>query len=207
MLRLKLFRKNFIFKFLLRAFVLLSFSFNLFASFDSVEELPNFVGRDGTTTPPPVSAEEKARRLLILKVTPESYKKDRRIGLPRLAGEKLAAYQIEFGEDGFFTRAQGQLKYQIIYFLHKNGILYGMTMSHSEDNGFQHSSFDREEMGDCLMAGEMNITSSGVLMNDESGHYKPGMMSPDKGIRFEAVASYLRKIGYEGPTKIVQGGF
>ena len=191
--------------FLLRAFILLSFSFNLVASFDSVEELPNFVGANRrSVTPPPMSAEEKARRLLILKVTPESYKKDRRIGLPRLAGEKLAAYQIEFGEDGFVTRAQGQLKYQIIYFLHKNGILYGMTMSHSEDNGFQHSSFDREEMGDCLMAGEMNITSSGVLMNDESGHYKPGMMSPDK---FEAVASYLRKIGYNGSTKIVQGGF
>ena len=194
--------------FLLRAFILLSFSFNLVASFDSAEELPNFVGASRrSVTPPPMSAEKKAQRLLILKVTPESHKKDQEIGLPRLAGEKLAAYQIEFGQDGFFTRAEGKLKYQIIYFLHESGILYGMSIYHSEENGFQHSSFDREEMGDCIMAGEMNITSSGIIMNDESGHYKPGMRSPDKGIRFAAVVFYLEKIGYKGSTKIVQGGF
>ncbi len=161
----------------------------------------------------PTNSEEVLKlrniRFKSLQVTPGSFKKDVERNLPRLTGHDLETFKIYFNkEDSFLFNLQNKrLKYQIIYFFHRNGSLYGMPVSYSEDEGFQHSSFDTKEMTDCVMAGEMNITSEKIYINDDSGHYKPESDSKETKVRIAFVISYLRSLGVTLPIEISSGGF
>jgi|GEM_PF-6526817 len=148
-------------------------------------------------------------RLESLQVTPLSLKKDIERSLPRLTGPALASFKICFNtkDSSLFNIQNKELKYQIIYFFHRNGSLYGMPVGYSEDNGFQHSSFDTKEMTDCVMAGEMNITSEEIYINDDSGHYKPASNSKETKVRLALVISCLKSLGVTLPIKISSGGF
>ena len=148
-------------------------------------------------------------RLKSLQVTPGSFEKDVKRNLPRLTGDHLELFKICVDKDGasFFNLQNKKLIYQIIYFFHRNGSLYGMPVSYSEDRGFQHSSFDTQEMTDCVMAGEMNITSEKIYINDDSGHYKPESDSKETKVRIALVISYLKSLGVTLPIEISSGGF
>lgn len=152
---------------------------------------------------------ERKLRLEALQVTPNSYQKDIERDLPRLRGADLVKFKIAFDPETkkVFNLENRELKYQINYFLHRNGLLYGMPLWYAEDHGYQHSSFDTKAMTDCIMAGEMNITSDIIFINDESGHYKPESDSRQTHMRIGLVMATLRSLGIKRELKRVEGGF
>ena len=54
------------------------------------------------------------------------------------------------------------------------------------------------------MAGEMYISSEKILVNDDSGHYKPPMLLEDTKVRLEMVVKKLRELGIEKNIQITR---
>ena len=153
-------------------------------------------------TPPP---SPRVGGLPPLPISPESRRRDRELQLHHFTQEELEAHRAEYEDGRLVNRANRELRYQVIYFLHADGNLYLMPNLYAEENGYQHSSFDRDPADvsgqgsqgghDCIMAGEMYISSGKILVNDDSGHYKPSIALQETLERLQAVVRKLEDLG------------
>lgn len=158
------------------------------------------------TTPPPSPREGE---ITTLPVSPESRRRDQETSLYHFSSEELEGYRAEVSEGTLSNLINGELRYQVIYFFHSNGNLYIMPNYFAEDYDYQHSSFDidlgsdnEETSGNCMMAGEMYISSEKILINDDSGHYKPSIALQETNDRLNLVVRKLRELGIKKNIQI-----
>lgn len=143
-----------------------------------------------------------------LQVTPASHCKDHRkreegeMPFRRLLDEEKAAAQVTVGADGnlYFVNQKDPMRGQFIYFLDLKDRLFAMPVGLCNVDIF-HTSFDFDltegnRSGECQMAGEMMVSpdleNRRVLINHDSGHYKPPFS------RTVLTRRVLRTMGYNG---------
>lgn len=153
-----------------------------------------------------LSTPPKPKRHLTVTPNHERIDKDPRRNFRRLTDDEKAASIIKI-QNGIITDTSGnRLVGRFMYFLTMSNTLYMRPFLMDQGSVF-HSSFDHESYPlamACRMAGEILIDehpANAVLINNDSGHYKPPVE------RLQLMEEVLIQKGYLGTIRLTDQFF